>query len=185
MESTLATYAEAFRRATAEAERLVQPLTPEQFNWKPSATSWSVAECLVHLNRAHAPYLPAFEGRLERGGPPGFGPFRYGPVARWFIGAIGPESPRKTKTLAAMDPNAGGSQFEPDRVLADFRVLNQQMVAVIERAEGLDVARMRMASPFFRLLRLPVGALWEALAGHAVRHLGQARRVAEHPGFPR
>jgi hypothetical protein len=80
-----------------------------------------------------------------------------------------------------------GEAAAPDRVLADFRALTDGFLAVLARAEreGLDLSKVRIASPFLRLLRLPVGAFLEALAGHAQRHLDQARWVTAHPGFPR
>ena len=60
-----------------------------------------------------------------------------------------------------------------------------ELLEQIERAEGLDVSRMRMPSPFLKLMRLPLGAFLEALAGHELRHLKQARRVTADPGFPK
>ena len=64
--------------ALVEAEALVKPLTHEQFNWKPSSEEWSVAECIEHLNKSGQAYEPAFEQALEKGGPGGAPPFRYG-----------------------------------------------------------------------------------------------------------
>ncbi|HLT45842.1 MAG TPA: DinB family protein [Rubricoccaceae bacterium] len=185
MESTPAAYADAFRRAYDEAAALAGGLTAEQFNWKPAPDVWSVAECLVHLNRANAPYPEAMERALE-GAPKGTPPFRYGPVARWFIASVGPRPKRKVKTIPKMAP-APATDYAADRVLADFRALTDDFLRIIARAEreGLDLARVRIGSPFVPLLRLPVGAFLEALAGHEQRHLDQARRVTERPEFPR
>jgi hypothetical protein len=190
MESTPAAYADAYRRAYDEAAALATSLTPVQFNWKPAPDVWSVAECLVHLNTTNAPYLAAMEQAVEaasaKGGPRGAPPFRYGRAARRFIAATGPQPGRKMKSPAGMRP-APSSSYAPDRVLADFKALNDGFLALLARAERerLDLSRIRVASPFFPLLRLPVGADLEALTGHEQRHLAQARRVTEHPAFPR
>ena len=183
MNATLAAYAAAYRQASQEAEVLTDSLTPEQFNWKPDATSWSVAECLMHLNTANAPYAEAMRKRIDEGGPRGEGPFRYGWFARLFIKSIAPEGKLKMKTASAMTPRA--SQYDPAAVLGEFEAINAELLEQIERAEGLDVSRMRMPSPFLKLMRLPLGAFLEALAGHELRHLKQARRVTADPGFPK
>lgn len=186
MDSTPAAYAEAFRRTYDEAAALAGGLSTEQFNWRPSPEAWSVAECLVHLNTMNAPYLTAMEEALAGGGPEGAPPFRYGWLARRFIAANGPQPTRKVKTFTRMKP-APSSDYAADRVLADFKALTDGFLALLARAEAerLDLARIRISSPFLSILRFPVGAFLEALAGHEQRHLGQARRVAEHPAFPR
>lgn len=186
MESTPAAYAEAYRAARREAEALASGLTPAQFNWKPAAESWSVAECLVHLNRTNAAYGPPMERALARQVPRGAPPYRYGPVARWFIATVGPRPRRPVKTFSRLDP-VTSMDYRPDRVLADFGATTDAFLGVLARAEreGLDLSRPRIGSPVFPLLRLPVGAFLEALAGHDARHLDQARRVTEHPAFPR
>jgi hypothetical protein len=190
MESTPAAYAETFGRAYDEAAALAESLTPAQFNWKPAPDVWSVAECLVHLNTTNAPYLAVMEKAVEKasaqGGPRGAPPFRYGWAARWFIAATGPQPSRKMKSPAGMRP-APSSSYAPDRVLADYKALTDGFLALLKRAERerLDLSKIRVTSPFFSLLRLPVGADVEALAGHGLRHLAQARRVTEHSGFPK
>ena len=119
MNATLADYAATYRQANDEAEALVAPLTPEQFNWKPDAKSWSVAECLVHLNTANAPYAEAIRERIDDGGSAGQPPFQYGWFARMFINSIRPEGKLKMKTAPSMNPKA--SHYEPNVVLDEFK----------------------------------------------------------------
>jgi hypothetical protein len=185
MDATLAAYADAYRRAYGEAAALAEALTPAPFNWKPAPDVWSVAECLVHLNTMNAPYVTAIEEALAEGGPQGAPPFRYGWLARRFIASTGPQPKRKMKTFGRMKPTPS-SDYAPDRVLADFKALTDGFLALLARAEAerLDLSRIRIRSPFLPILRLPVGAFLEALAGHEQRHLDQARRVKEAPGFP-
>lgn len=186
MESTPAAYAASYRAAYTEAAALATPLSPSQFNWKPAPDVWSVAECLVHLNTANAKYLPTLERAVASGGPQGEPPFRYGGVARWFIASTGPQGRRKLPAPAGIRPTPA-THYDADRVLADFRALMTGLDEAISRAAQarLDLARVRIASPILPLLRLPAGAFFESIAGHAQRHLTQARRVTERPDFPR
>lgn len=185
MESTIAAYEDAYRDATTEVTERTERLSHEQFNWKPSPDSWSVAECLVHLNRLNGPYVAIMQHALEQSRRNGAEPFRYGPVARYFIASVGPEVNRKTRTFSQMEPTKG-TDHQAAEVLDAFRSINDGFLHVLAHAgrERLDLGRIRIRSPFLPILWLPVGAFLEALAGHEHRHLDQARRVTEHPGFP-
>ena len=185
MESTIAAYDASFRQATDDATTHVEGLSHAQFNWKPSPDVWSVAECLVHLNTSNAPYVESIQQALEGSRRTGAPPYRYGPVARLFIAATEPEADRPSKTFPSMRPTPGTDHQAP-AVLDTFRAINERFLEVLALAdrEALDLARIRIGSPFLPILRLPVGAFVEALAGHEHRHLNQARRVTAHPGFP-
>lgn len=176
-----AAYARTFRDALADAEALAGPLTPEQFNWKPSGSAWSVAECLEHLNQIAAQYLPKLEAAVRAGGPGGTPPFRYGFLGRRFVAAMQPGSTR-TKTFDAITPAA--SHYDAEAVLKAFRAHTARFVHVCKEADGLDLRRIRLASPLLPVLRLQLGAYLEALATHELRHLDQARRVTRHEHFP-
>ena len=56
-------FRQQFERLAAEADALVAPLTEEQFTWRPAPGSWSIAECIDHLNSTARLYLP----RLDEG----------------------------------------------------------------------------------------------------------------------
>ena len=49
----------------------------------------------------------------------------------------------------------------------------------MERAEGLDLARIKVATPISRFLKMSLGAMFEQAAAHERRHIEQARRVRE------
>ena len=56
-----------FERLAAEADALVAPLTEEQFTWRPAAGSWSIAECIDHLNSTARLYLPRLDEGIAEG----------------------------------------------------------------------------------------------------------------------
>lgn len=130
--------------------------------------------------------MNAFNEALDKGGPAGKPPFSYGLVGRWFIAMIAPKMKRTLKTPAKMNPTLttpdGG--FQPATVMAAFREVTESMIAVCNRADGLDLTRIRVASPFLNVLKLQIGAFLEGNAGHCLRHLAQAQRVVAHPDFP-
>lgn len=185
MSPQLKTYADAFRTAHAHVHRVADGLSDEPFNWKPSAKVWSVGECVVHLNAIAKGYLPEMEKAL-RDAPKGEGPFRYGFVSRRFIAAVTPGS-RPIPTGGGMKPpkaSGGRSALDKARAMDSFDAYTDRFVALCEAADGVDLAGVKVRSPFLPLMKLPLGAFIEALGLHAQRHAQQAERVTAQPGFP-
>lgn len=170
-----------YLEARERLEALVDGMDPDTFNKKPDPKGWSCGECVVHLNKIAEGYLPALEEAAAADGPRAEGPFRYGWVARRFVAALQPGS-RKIPTVGAMKPPAATgplSDVDGDRAMATFRADVDRFAAAIDRAEGLDLKAIRVRSPFMPLLKLPLGAFFEALGAHAVRHVAQAERAVE------
>ena len=180
-------YADDHRTSRQALHDLADPLSDAQFNWKPRPAAWSVAECVTHLNLVAREHLAPLEAAVADGAPRGTGPFRYGFVARKLMDAIAPDGPDvRTTTHAHLDPSTGAARSHLDKAetLAAFDSYVDRYVAVCERADGLDLARVKVRYPFMRLLRLPLGAFLTITGGHALRHVEQARRVATADAFP-
>ncbi len=175
-----------FEASAQRARILVGPLSDDQFNWKPSPESWSVGECLDHLNRVASEYVRALTAAIQKADRGASGPFRYGWVSRKFVASLSPGS-RSLKTATAMKPaDSGGdrSRLHKHETLDEFIRLTDGLVQIVYDADSVDLARTKMRSPFLWLLRLPVGAFIEALGHHAHRHLDQAERVVGEIDFP-
>ena len=180
IESTLADT----RSATAQWLALVQGLSPAQANWHPAPDRWSIAQCMDHLNITTglliaplgAAVIKARSKRILASGP-----FRYGFIARWFLKALAPRGSKPVPAPARYRPSS--SQLELTTVVSRFQEVQHAFIAVAESADGLDLARIRIASPAFALLRLPLGIWLLATASHMLRHLNQAQDVRTHGQF--
>ena len=172
----------------ADGHAVCAGLTESQFNWRPGEGRWSIAECLVHLNRAVSATLPAFdraisEGRAKgRTAPGGGGPARYGWFSRWMIGSMEPPPKRRMKTFPIFQVPVGGSHAIV-RVLPEFVAVRDQLAERVRQADGLDLRKNRTVSPVTRLLRMPLGAYLQFVITHDRRHLWQARQVRNALGF--
>ena len=69
--------------------------------------------------------------------------------------------------------------------MAAFRAYQVQYIDRLRQANGLDLARAHVASPAAAWLRFSLGSGFELMAAHERRHLWQARKVTQHPQFPR
>ncbi len=176
-----------FSAAKETARSLSEGLTDEQFNWRPEPGRWSIAECLDHLHSTGSKLLPGMDAAIERArkrGKSASGPFRYGWFDSWFVRGTGP-MPATSKGMKHPKQYAPRADQPVERVLPAFLELQDQLIQRLHTANGLDLARIKIASPIMQLLRISLGAWFAATAGHQERHLTQARRVREHPGFSR
>lgn len=174
-----------FEAATAQALQLVEGLKESQFNWRPAPHSWSIAECLLHLNMVGHRCVPLLEESLataRRRGLVGQGPFRYGWLGNWIIARTEPPSKHKYKAPRAFTPSCG----QPvTAVLPAFRSLQERLALQLEEASGLDLAHIKVPAPEARMLRFSLHLTFVWIAAHQRRHLWQARQVRNHPAFPR
>src|SRR5581483_10155795 len=86
---------------------LVQGLTGPQFNWRPAPGSWSLAECLIHLNMVGDRYLRLIEPVVEDARAKaltGNGPFTHGILARWILGQTEPPPRNRSKAPRSFTP---------------------------------------------------------------------------------
>jgi hypothetical protein len=172
-------YQQQIENIKTEAGELTQGLSESQFNWRPAPGEWSIEECLSHLTMVGQWELRAIEQAVERGrssGVTGTGPFSYGPIERFIIDMTRP--PVRTKLPAP-------KRFVPlhgqpvTAIMPTFLHVQSMFQLQMQRAEGLDLARVKVATPISRLLRLSLGAMFAQAAAHERRHLEQARRVRD------
>lgn len=166
-----------FEALSSDAEALVAPLTDAQFHWKPTPTSWSVAQCIEHLNvtaRIYLPFLDEAIANAIRRGLYGPGPFRYNWIGRLFVFLLEPPARLRTRAPEAFQPIADRPRRE---VMAGFRAFQVQYVDRLRQANGIDLARARVRSPSPYWLRIPLGSAFALTAAHERRHLWQARQI--------
>ena len=173
-----------FEAIATEAEALVEPLRDDQFGWRPAAEVWSIAECLDHLNTTARVYLPAMDKAIAdaiRQGLYGEGPFKYSWMGRVFVHLSEPPARIRIPTPRTYLPEAGRSRHV---VMAALRAYQVQYIDRLRQANGLDLARARVASPVSRWLRFSLGSAFALMAAHERRHLWQAHEITQLPGFP-
>lgn len=183
---TLAPEIDAFRnqfeRLSAEADALTTPLTDEQFTWRPDSDSWSIGECLDHLNATARVYLPTLDESIAdaiRRGVYGEGPFKYNWLGRLSVRFS--DMRVRFKASDDLQPAAGRTRRE---IVAAFRAYQVQYIDRLRQANGVDLARARVRIPVSGWLKIPLGSGLAVVVSHSRRHLAQARRLTEHELFP-
>ena len=170
---------------TAQAEELVRNLEEDEpFNWRPDEKSWSVAQCLDHLNAASRAYLPPMRAaveRVRRKGAPRRGPLHPGVLGRWFVATLEPPPKRRLPAPKKIVPAARKGRSE---VMAEWGRLQVEVKALLEEGAGLDLNGTRFVNPFLPLIRFSLATGFQVIEAHERRHLWQAARVKANPLFP-
>jgi hypothetical protein len=171
-----------FEQLSADADALTAPLSDEQFSWRPDDDSWSIAECLDHLNATARVYLPVLDEGISdaiRRGVYGEGPFKYNWLGRLSVHFS--DTRLRLKAPDDVRPAEGRSRRE---IIAAFRAYQVQYIDRLRQANGIDLARARVRMPATGWLRIPLGSAFLVIVAHARRHLVQAQKITEAENFP-
>ncbi len=173
-----------FQSIAEQAKTLTSGLTEAQFNWRPGPQAWSIEECLGHLTMVGQTQVKLIDSAIHNAkakGITGKGPFRYGFLDRTILRQTEPPVRRKFSAPRRFQAVHG----QPvTAILPTFLHLQSQFIRLVEQSEGLDLARVKVATPISRLLKMSLGIMLAQQAAHERRHLEQARAVREHPQFP-
>jgi hypothetical protein len=168
-----------------EAVRLVEAADAAAFAARPAPGKWSIGEHLAHIPKTTIPYVAALEAGLRqarRRGLVGAPPYRRGRIGEWFVASMEPPPRRRMPTLRRLVPVPPESA---DAALADFLASQDELLASLASAHGIDLGRGRMRSPFLPLLTLSLEQGYRVVLAHTRRHLWHMQRIldqADRPG---
>jgi len=170
---------------TAEAQQAFGHLNAQQLNWKPAADAWSIAQCLAHVMANNDKMFPPMDEALAN--PKRTRLYERLPVlpglfGKLMIKVVSPGFKQKLKSPLAGRP----STIAIDAQIVNHFLTHQREIAErIREMERLNAARIVMTSPFVRWITYSLLDACRLIVAHEHRHLAQARRVTERPGFPR
>lgn len=182
--SDLQGYRQQIEALNKDARDLLAGLSEAQVNWRPTPAHWSVAECLDHLTVTNRELMKPIEAAIEDGrarGLTGLGPFRYGIIGNMIVRSMEPPAKMKFKAPTIFKPRPDQSL---EVVARDFFAAQNELLRLIMEANGINLARVKVASPVTKLIKLSLGQSFGLIITHNRRHLWQARQVRENPAFP-
>lgn len=173
-----------FRLLAGEATRSFGSLDEAQLNWRPADAEWSVGQCLDHLMKSNRDMLLAMEAATAQNARPSIWQ-RLPWLPRWFgrmlVRSLSPTVKRKFKTSLSTQPS-------PERLgastIARFVDQQDELIRSMDETERQGTGHLVMASPFAKFIAYSLLDGWRIIVTHEWRHLEQARRVMDAPGFP-
>lgn len=153
---------------------LFSGLHAHQLNLRLESDSWSIAECIVHLNLFSEAFVPAIRQSCEYARAEEWfsdGPFKMDVMGRLLKYALEPPSKWKAVTTAAFEPTI----IEPlEQVVPTFLEFQSQLTEIVDIASGLDLNRIKIVSPVSSRVRYNLYSCFLIIAAHQRRHLWQA-----------
>jgi DinB family protein len=158
-------------------QELCVGLSETQLAWRPAERKWSIAENLMHLERTAQIFFPIIDRAIEgarRDGRLSNGPFKLGFMGKLFVKYS--EPPPKIR-LSAPKPLRVLLEGPAADALPRFLASQEQFKVRLESANGVNIARVRITSPFASFVKMSLFALFSVFPAHERRHVWQASNV--------
>lgn len=150
-------------------------LPPEELNRRTSPNSWSILECIEHLNLYGDYYLPEIEKRIKNNNTTPDPLFESGVIGDYFAKMMLPrEKLNKMKTFR--DKNPLGSKLDK-QVLQRFLDQQKKMLELLKASKGVSLNRTKTSLSLTRFLKLKLGDTFRVVIYHNERHIQQAKKV--------
>jgi DinB superfamily len=162
------------------AQQRFRPLTDDQLNRRPSPDTWSVGQCLEHLNIIGGLYLPLITRKLKQAQERGTTPaetVKHGFVGRKMTEAL--RMPPAQKALKTPQQYAPSGSRLPRTVVEVFGRQLDELLGLLEQARRVNANAVRIPNPIIPLLWPRLPDVVELLVVHIQRHVAQAERVLE------
>jgi DinB family protein len=168
-----------------EAKRLVGGLSDAHLSWTSAPDRWTIAQCLDHLAETSKAFDLYFTAAIKRARDkwPTSSPVPYRPslVGGWLIKQVVPEATRKVQCPKVFRPSQSPAI---ENALEKFLQQQAEFLRFVRDAERLDYNKTSLRSPVTPLMRYSLADAFVVTVVHGWRHLAQAKRMRETPGFP-
>ena len=175
----LAQICEELEHIVARARTFVARCDDQSWARKPSVKAWSAAECVIHLNKTSETALAVLRNGIERARAQNRltdQPYRLDFIGRQVLKFTEPPYRLRAPSPASYNPTG----VEPRAaVLARFEQLQNELIDVLQSADGLDLCEIKVPWPVYVRIRYNMFAGFKILPAHQRRHLWQAEQAAK------
>lgn len=158
-----------------EAEEL-KTLPEKTLQWRPAPESWSILECLEHLNLYGRFYLPEIKKRLNNASTAkSKQTFKSGLLGNYFALSMLPKEKLNTmKTFKNMNP----IHSTLDKTVMDEFIRQQrQMLSILEKCRKVDLNKTKTSISISNFIKLKLGDTLRVVIYHNQRHMVQAQKA--------
>ena len=169
---------ESFIQQTNQIIQTVEKLKVKEIHlltWKQNPTSWSVLECLEHLNLYGDFYLPEMESKIKSTKSKFDPEFKSGVLGNYFSKSMLPQDKMK-KMNTFKDKNPLNSKLDLS-VIDKF--ISQQLLFIdlLNQARNVSLNKTKITTSISKLIKLKLGDTFQFIINHNLRHLKQIENV--------
>jgi hypothetical protein len=145
--------------------------------WKENPTSWSILECLEHLNLYGDFYLPQIETKIKQSNTKSSSEFKSGILGNYFAKSMLPkEKLNKMKTFKDKNPLHAKLDISVlDKCLAQQFTL----LELLNQSRNVDLNKVKIETSISKMIKIKLGDTFQFIINHIIRHLKQIERIEE------
>lgn len=170
--------------AREKATNVFANISLEQLNWKPTAESWSIGQCLDHLIVSDCLYFPIFKqighGKFEMKFWENWNPLS-GLFGKMLVSQVQEVSRKKLKAPRIFEPSHSKIDMG---ILERFHKHLDSLLGYIADFNRVDVDKIHITSPVSAFVTLSLRNVITLLMQHEHRHINQAIKVMQSKEFP-
>ena len=150
----------------------------DNLNWKQDAQSWSVLECVEHLNKYGDFYIPEISNRVKKAEYKNSEIFKSNWLGTYFSKSVAyNEDLNKMKTFKSMNPI--NSKLDT-QTLEKFINQQHQIIELLDKSKNVDLDKTKTAISISKLIKLRLGDTFRVLIYHNERHIKQAEKTLKN-----
>jgi len=147
----------------------------QALNWREHPGSWSVLECLEHLNLYGDYYLPQMESSIQPHASKHEAVFKSGPLGKYFAESMLPKD-KLNKMKTFKDKNPLNARL--DKTVIDRFITHQiKFLDLLDASRQVSLNKVRIKTSISNLIRLKLGDTFLFIMNHNLRHLKQIERI--------
>lgn len=165
---------------TTSMLELASGMQPDELNFKPSATVWSLAQIMDHLIKINGTYFPILDQLKAGKYKPSFWG-RFGFLARmggkFILKSVRPENKKNIKTFAIWEP---AKSDLPAGIVDHFRAHQEILKDRIKASQHLLKQNPIINSPASNKIAYHLETAFEIIVTHEERHLLHASNMVKN-----
>lgn len=145
--------------------------------WKIDTKSWSILECIEHLNLYGNFYLKQIDIKIKNSSREKSAEFKSGFLGNYFSKLMLPkEKLNKMKTAKDKDPlNSNLNK----NVIDTFLQQQNQFLELLQLSKDVDLNKVKIKTSISPFIKLKLGDTFQFLVNHNLRHLRQIKCIQQ------
>ena len=159
-------------------EKEFKSLSINELTKKTNVDKWNTLECLEHLNRYAAYYIPAIKKALQTAqydSAPKV--YKNGWFGKMSIEMMSPQNTKKQQAIAKFNPKNSPLDLT---VITQFLTYQEELLTLLKVAKSKNISQRKVPVEFFRLMKMKIGDALTFLIIHQQRHILQAQGMVKN-----
>jgi len=168
-------------RLNMDSVKKLKNLSNDELNYRESQSSWTILECIEHLNLYGDFYIPVIRECVKEQKNEPTKVFKSGLLGNYFVKSMHPkERQNKMKTFTNMNP----LNRSLDKQVID-RFLNQQKeyLELVHNSRQVNLNKAKTALSISKIIKMKLGDTFRFINAHNNRHIIQIKNIMKKYSF--